>query len=245
MTITTTAPHGVTPRAAGVTVTATDVTVTRRGTLVLDRVSLELHPGQVTALVGHNGVGKSTLMNVLIGELAPDRGHVSYDSAALERIADLSGIVGVCSESMGLDREVSGRRALRALAVALGQTTSRADELIHAVGAESFAGRRVKRLSTGQRRKIELAAALLTDPPVLILDEPLNGLDLTAVEWFRSLLDELRGEGRTILISSHLLTELDRTADRVLVLHDTTLQEIHDLDGRLGGVEEAFRKVLN
>jgi ABC-2 type transport system ATP-binding protein len=230
---TTTAPVGM--RWDGVTV--------RFGSVVaLDAVTFTAPAGQVTGLLGPNGAGKTTCLRVLLGHLRPSAGRAGLDPGPPATAVP----VGVVAEPVGLDPELSARRNLRVAARAAGLPPSAVDAALERTGVAAVAGRRVRTLSTGQRQRVALARALLGDPPCVVLDEPLNGLDPAGIVWLRGLVRELADAGRAVLLSSHLLAEVDQVVDRLVVLD----RRVHfegpaDQFDRAGvGIERRFFELL-
>jgi ABC-2 type transport system ATP-binding protein len=197
---------------------ARDLTKHYGRTLAVDGVSFTLRSGVVTGFLGPNGAGKSTTMRLLLGLDRPDRGRATIDGVRYRDLRFPLRVVGASLEASGAHR---GRRAvhhLLALAQSQGLPRRRVDEVLAAVGLAAVARRRVRGLSLGMAQRLGMAAALLGDPPVLILDEPFNGLDPEGVHWVRALMRRLAAEGRTVLVSSHLMNEMAVTADHLLVI---------------------------
>ncbi len=187
--------------------------------LALDDVTFTAPPGAVTALVGPNGSGKTTLMRAALGLASPTSGQVLVAGQPYRRLDGPLTRIGALLDAGAVNPGLTGRTHLRWLAAAGGLPAGRADVLLERVGLGSAARRRVGDWSLGMRQRLGLAVALLGDPPVLMLDEPMNGLDPEGLVWFRDLVHGLRDEGRTVLVSSHLMRELEGIADRVVVLH--------------------------
>src|SRR5215218_7181165 len=192
----------------------------RFGSLVaVDELSFRLAPGTITGFLGPNGAGKTTTLRMLLGLAAPTSGRalvLGRPYAALERPALA---VGAMLEATDFHPGRSGRDHLRTLASAAGLPDSRVDEVLRAVELEPGGRRRVKGYSLGMRRRLGLAGALLGDPELLIRDEPANGLDPEGVRWLRDFLRAFASQGRTVLISSHLLAEVAQTVDQVLIVN--------------------------
>lgn len=178
------------------------------GLTVLDGVSFAAPAGQVTALLGPNGAGKSTLLRALTGIDRLDRGS-----------AVVHGRVGALLSPDALHPRRTARNHLRVLAAAQDVPVAHVDGVLELVGLREVGGLAARTLSLGMRQRLGLAAALLADPDVLVLDEPHNGLDAAAIRWLRTALRTLADDGRTVLVSSHLLAEVEAVADRVVVLH--------------------------
>lgn len=186
--------------------------------LAVDDVSFDLPPGRVVGFLGPNGAGKSTTMRMMIGLTAPTAGTATFDGVGFHDLADPAHTVGSIVDGVGYH---PGRRAideLRITATTAGIDRGRCDEVLHLVGLQEAATKRVGQFSLGMRQRLGLAQALLGDPRVLLLDEPANGLDPEGIHWVRQLLRHLAGQGRTILVSSHLLGEISRLADEVMVI---------------------------
>ena len=187
-------------------------------TLALDGMSFTVRPGQVTGFVGPNGAGKSTTMRVILGLDAADEGHALVGGRPYTSLRTPLRHIGALLDAAALQPSRSARDHLRWLAHSQKLAVRRVDEVIEQVGLTSVARRRTGGFSLGMRQRLGIAAALLGDPPVLMLDEPVNGLDPEGIVWIRGLLRSLAGEGRAVLISSHLMSELEDTADRLVVV---------------------------
>jgi len=186
--------------------------------LAVDDVSFELPPGRVVGFLGPNGAGKSTTMRMMIGLTAPTAGTATFDGVPFHDLADPAHTVGSIVDGVGFH---PGRRAieeLRISAATVGIPRERCEQVLTLVGLQEAASKRVGQFSLGMRQRLGLAQALLGDPRVLLLDEPANGLDPEGIHWVRQLLRHLAGQGRTILVSSHLLGEISRLADEVMVI---------------------------
>ena len=190
-----------------------------RAVTALDEVSLELTAGRVYLLVGPNGAGKTTLLRVLAGLARPTRGSVSIYGRPFSSLQRPAHVLGACLDPIRLPALRSGRQHLACLATAAGLPRQRVDEVLDMAGLPAkVASRRAGTYSLGTRQRLTLAAALLGDPQVIVLDEPTTGLDVHGVAWLRRQLRDWAGAGRTVLVASHSLTELAAMADRVLVL---------------------------
>jgi ABC-2 type transport system ATP-binding protein len=201
------------------TVQARGLTKRYRAVTALDQVSLELTPGRVYLLVGPNGGGKTTLLRVLTGLARPTSGSVSIHGRPFSCLERPARVVGACLDPIRLPSLRSGRQHLACLAAAAGLPRQRVDEALDLVGLPAqVASRRAGTYSLGTRQRLTVAAALLGDPEVIVLDEPTTGLDVHGVAWLRRQLRDWAGAGRTVLVASHSLTELAAMADRVLVL---------------------------
>jgi ABC-2 type transport system ATP-binding protein len=184
----------------------------------VDDLSFEVEPGRVTGFLGPNGAGKTTTLRMLLNLVTPTAGTATIGG---RRYADLSQPlrhVGAVLEASSAHRGRTGRNHLRVLCAAAGFPKRRADEVLALVGLTPAANRKFKGYSMGMRQRLGIAAAMLGDPHVLILDEPANGLDPEGIRWMRDLLKRLAKEGRTVLVSSHLLSEMELLADDVVII---------------------------
>lgn len=188
-------------------------------TLAVDDLSFSVKPGRITGFLGPNGAGKSTTMRVVLGLVKPTAGTTSVLGVQYRDLQHPVRRVGVLLETFDAHPGRSGRNHLRVLALAGGIPRSRVDEVLGLVELRDAGRRRVKGYSLGMRQRLGLAAALLGDPEVLVLDEPANGLDPQGIRWLRDFLRSLASEGRTILISSHVLSEVAQTVDDVVIIH--------------------------
>jgi len=191
--------------------------------LAVDGLSFALERGTITGFLGPNGAGKSTTLRILLGLAQPTAGQALVFG---QRYADLdrpSHRVGAVLESGDFDPGRSGRNHLRALALAIGVARSRVEELLELVGLQGSADRKVGTYSLGMRQRLSLAGALLGDPELLLLDEPANGLDPEGVHWLREFLREFAAQGRTVLVSSHVLAEVAQTVDAVVIINSGRL----------------------
>ncbi|MFC5826012.1 ATP-binding cassette domain-containing protein [Nonomuraea insulae] len=187
-------------------------------TMALDGMSFTVSPGQVTGFVGPNGAGKSTTMRVILGLDAADEGHALVGGRPYTSLRTPLSHVGALLDAGALQPGRTARNHLLWLAHSQGLHGRRVDEVLELVGMSSAARRRAGGFSLGMRQRIGIAAALLGDPPVLMLDEPVNGLDPEGIVWMRGLLRSLADEGRAVLVSSHLMSELEDTADHLVVV---------------------------
>jgi ABC-2 type transport system ATP-binding protein len=191
----------------------------RYGTVVaVDGLSFEVGPGRVTGFLGPNGAGKTTTLRVLLGLAAPTSGTATINGVRYRDLPDPARSVGAALEADCFHPGRSAVEHLRILATAAGISRHRAAQVLDLVGLAEAGHRRVSTFSLGMRQRLTLATTLLGDPGVLILDEPLNGLDPDGIRWMRDLLRHLAGQGRTILVSSHLLAEAAQTVDDVVVI---------------------------
>ena len=186
--------------------------------LAVDGLSFTVQPGLVTGFLGPNGAGKSTTMRMMVGLDAPTSGTVSVNGRRYAEHARPLHEVGVLLEARAIHTGRSARNHLLAMAATSGISRARVDEVIGMVGLTEVADRRAGAFSLGMGQRLGLASALLGDPETLILDEPVNGLDPDGVRWIRTLLKSLADEGRTVFLSSHLMSEMALTADHVILV---------------------------
>ena len=212
-------------------------------TVAVQSLTFNVRSSMVTGFLGPNGSGKSTTMRLLLGLDRPDAGQVRIDGRRYRDLRWPLREVGALLEARAFHPGRSARAHLAALAASNRIPRSRVEEVLGLVGLAEVAGRRAGTFSLGMAQRLGIAAALLGDPPVLLLDEPVNGLDPEGIRWVRDLLRSLADEGRTVLVSSHLIGEIARTADHVLVigrgrlLADTSVAE---LAARAGSLETSF-----
>jgi ABC-2 type transport system ATP-binding protein len=190
-----------------------------RKTVAVDDLSFKVRESTITGFLGPNGAGKTTTLRVALGLVRPTSGSARVLGHPYRALGTPTRQVGAVLEASSFHPGRSGRNHLRVVATASGLPRSRVDEVLEIVGLSGDAARRVGGYSLGMRQRLSLAAALLGDPRVFILDEPANGLDPQGIRWLRELLQSLAGEGRTILISSHVLAEVEQIADEVVIIH--------------------------
>jgi ABC-2 type transport system ATP-binding protein len=204
-------------------------------------LSFDVPAGQITGFLGANGAGKTTTLRMAVGLVRPTAGQVTIDG---RRYADLErprSVVGALLEATGVHPGRRGRDHLRILAQISRVPMARVDEVLDLVDLTQAADRRVGGYSLGMRQRLGLAAALLADPQLLILDEPANGLDPAGMAWLRGLLRDFAASGRTVVVSSHVLSEVAQTVDQVVIIHDGQLRydgPLADLGG--DSLEAAF-----
>ena len=184
----------------------------------VDDVSAVARPGEVTALLGPNGAGKTTSLRMLLGLVAPSSGTATFDGKRYDELTDPVRQVGAVLEASGYHPGRTAQEHLHVLTTAARLPRDAPIRVLEETGLTMDAGRRVGEFSLGMRQRLGLAAAMLGDPAVLVLDEPTNGLDPPGVRWLRGYVRKLADEGRTVLVSSHALSEVEQTADHVLVL---------------------------
>jgi ABC-2 type transport system ATP-binding protein len=187
-------------------------------TPAVEGLSFAVHPGRVTGFAGPNGAGKSTTMRLILGLDTPDAGHAEVAGRPYAAIREPLRTVGALLDDAAPHPARRACDHLRWLAAGNDLPARRVDEVLELCGLAAAARRRAGGYSLGMRRRLGIAAALLGDPAVLLLDEPVNGLDPEGIRWIRGFLRELAAEGRTVLVSSHLMSELEGTADHLLVI---------------------------
>ena len=191
--------------------------------LAVDDLSFNVPPGRVTGFLGPNGAGKSTTMRMLLGLDRPTSGRATINGKPFAELTRPLHEVGALLESRAVHPGRSARNHLLAMAATTGIGKQRVDEVLEMVGLSDVADKRVRGFSLGMGQRLGIASALLADPGILILDEPINGLDPDGIRWVRNLLKDLAGEGRTVFLSSHLMSEMAQTADHVIVLNQGRL----------------------
>jgi ABC-2 type transport system ATP-binding protein len=206
-------------------------------------LSFEVSAGRVTGFLGPNGAGKSTTLRVLLGLVHANDGSATFDGRHYEELPHPSGHVGAVLEEASFHPGRSGRNHLRVLAMAGRHPEERVDEVLERVGLADAANRRVKGYSMGMRQRLAIAAALLGDPDVLILDEPTNGLDPPGIRWMRELVRSEAASGRAVLVSSHLLAEVSQSVDDVVVIAHGSLRASGPIDSVLGSPDGPVTKV--
>jgi ABC-2 type transport system ATP-binding protein len=185
---------------------------------VVDGLSVTIRPGHVTGFLGPNGAGKSTTLRMIIGLNAPTSGSVTVNGSVFRRHARGLRRVGALLDASEVHGGRSARAHLRVLARSNGLPRLRVEEVLGEVGLTEAAHRRIATYSLGMKQRLGIAGALLGDPPVLLFDEPFNGLDPEGVRWVRGLFRRLAAEGRTVFVSSHLMSEMQHTADHLVVI---------------------------
>ena len=199
-------------------ITAEGLTKRYGSKTAVDGISFTVRPGAVTGFLGPNGAGKSTTMRMIAGLDAPTAGRVTVSGQEYRKLRAPLTEVGLLLDAKAVHTGRSARNHLRAMAATHGIPNSRVDEVIEATGIASVARKRAGGFSLGMGQRLGIAAALLGDPHTLILDEPVNGLDPEGVRWVRDFVRHAASEGRTVLLSSHLMSEMAQTADHVIVL---------------------------
>lgn len=201
-------------------VVVSDLTkVFRGGVRAVDRLTFTVEPSSVTGFLGPNGAGKTTTLRMLLGLVNPTAGTATIEGRTYRTLAEPSHVVGASLESSSFHPARTARNHLRVMCIVAGLPERRADDVLELVGLRDAARRKVRGYSLGMRQRLGLAQALLGDPRILILDEPANGLDPDGIRWLRGMLRALADQGRTVLISSHQLNEVQEVADRVVILN--------------------------
>ena len=212
-------------------------------TTAVDNLSFDVQPGTVTGFLGPNGAGKSTTMRMILGLDRPDAGTARVNGQSYYQLRWPLREVGALLEAKAFHPGRSARAHLTALAVSNGIPRRRVDDVLEITGMGQAADRRAGKFSLGMAQRLGIAAALLGDPAVLLLDEPVNGLDPEGIRWIRGLLKNLAAHGRTVLISSHLISEVAQTADQLIVIGQGRLlaqTTVAELSARSSSLEEAF-----
>jgi ABC-2 type transport system ATP-binding protein len=211
--------------------------------IAVDGLSFTLERGTITGFLGPNGAGKTTTLRLLLGLAEPTAGEALVFGRRYRELGDPVRRIGAVLESGDFDPGRSGRNHLRTLALATGIPYSRVEELLELVELERAADRAVRTYSLGMRQRLGLAAALLGDPELLVLDEPANGLDPAGVAWLRGFLHRFAADGRTVLISSHVLAEVAQTVQAALIINGGRLVgslALDQLQDRARSLEAAY-----
>lgn len=227
---------------------ARDLTKRYGPTVAVDALTFDVRPGTVTGFLGPNGAGKSTTMRMILGLDAPDAGEARIGGRRYRELRWPLREVGALLEAKAFHPGRSARAHLAALAAANGIPRSRVEEVLGVVGLEGAARRRAGKFSLGMAQRLGIAAALLGDPGVLLLDEPVNGLDPEGIRWIRDLLRSLAAQGRTVFVSSHLISEMALTADHLVVIGQGRLlaeTSVAELSARSASLEEAFLELTS
>jgi ABC-2 type transport system ATP-binding protein len=189
------------------------------GTLAVDNLSFRVEPARVTGFLGPNGAGKTTTMRAVLGLVRPTSGSATVLGRSFRDLDEPARRVGAVLEATAFHPGRSGRNHLRVIATEAGLPRARVEEVLALVELTDAANRRTGGYSLGMRQRLALGAALLGDPDVLVLDEPANGLDPAGVRWLRDLLRSMAERGRTVLVSSHILSEVEAIADQIVIIH--------------------------
>jgi ABC-2 type transport system ATP-binding protein len=212
----------------------------------VDDLTVDFRAGEVTGFLGPNGAGKTTTMRMVLGLAEPTSGSALIGGRRYRELRTPRRVVGAALETSGCHPGRSGRDHLRILALGAGVGEQRVTEVLEMVELTAAADRRVGGYSLGMRQRLGLAAALLGDPQVLMLDEPANGLDPEGIAWLRELLRALAGEGRTVVVSSHVLSEVAQIADAIVIVTEGRLQfagAMTELTRSGGSLESEFLRL--
>lgn len=190
-----------------------------RHAVAVDDLSFDVTAGIVTGFLGPNGAGKSTTLRMFLGLDKPTSGAATVDGRRLEELRHPMRVIGAMLDARAVHPRRTAADHLRAVARAGGMPRSRVSEMLELVGLDAVADRAAGDFSLGMRQRLGIATALIGDPGIVIFDEPLNGLDPEGIRWARSLMRDLAGQGRTVLFSSHLMSEMELTADHLIVIH--------------------------
>jgi ABC-2 type transport system ATP-binding protein len=212
-------------------------------TTAVDNLSFDVRPGTVTGFLGPNGAGKSTTMRMILGLDRPDAGRARVNGQSYHDLRWPLREVGALLEAKAFHPGRTARAHLTALAAANAIPRRRVNDVLEITGLEPAAERRAGKFSLGMAQRLGIAAALLGDPAVLLLDEPVNGLDPEGIRWIRNLLKSLAAGGRTVLVSSHLISEVAQSADQLIVIGRGRLlaqTAVAELAARSSSLEEAF-----
>src|SRR3712207_6757773 len=208
---------------------------------VVDDVSFALEPGSVTGFLGPNGAGKTTTMRLITGLVPATSGTALVNGRPYTALPNPGAVMGTLLDAGAVHPGRTGRIHLRILAATIGVPDRRVDEVLELVGLSDAARRRIGGYSLGMRQRLGIAGALLADPPVLVFDEPANGLDPEGIRWMRDLLRGHAARGGTVLLSSHLLGEVEHTVDRLLVIGSGRIVADGPISELLGGTGTAVR----
>lgn len=215
----------------------------RGAEVILSGISFRARPGRITGFLGPNGAGKSSTLRILLGLDRATSGSALIHGKPYAELDHPLATVGAALDGSGAHPMRTGRAHLRWIARAAGLPRSRVEEVLELTGLSDAAGKRVRNYSLGMGKRLGMAAALLGDPQLLVLDEPVNGLDPEGIRWIRTFLRERAASGKTVLLSSHLMGELAETVDDVVIIKQGTIVADGTLDeviGRHSSLEEAF-----
>lgn len=214
-------------------------------TLAVDHATFEVSPGRITGFLGPNGAGKSTTLRLLLGLEKPTAGTALIDEQEYACLREPLKVVGALLDAGWIHPRRSGRNHLRWMAAMNGLPDSRVDECLDLVGLREVSGRRAGAYSLGMRQRLGLAGAMLGDPRYLVFDEPLNGLDPEGIRWMRTLLRRFANEGRGVLVSSHLLSEVAQTVDDIVIIARGRVRPNSSIADYLAGQGQALVRVTS
>ena len=223
-----------------------DLTKRYGSTLAVDALSFDVRPGMVTGFLGPNGSGKSTTMRLILGLDAPDAGEARIGGRRYRDLRWPLREAGALLEAKAFHPGRSAHAHLHALAASNGIDRRRVDEVLDLVGLAGAARKRAGKFSLGMAQRLGIASALLGDPPVLLLDEPVNGLDPAGIHWIRDLLKSLAGQGRAVFVSSHLISEIALLAEHLVVIGQGQLladTSVAELSAGAASLEDAFLRL--
>ena len=211
----------------------------------VNNLSATIAEGKITGLLGPNGAGKSTALRCLLGLASPTSGSTKILGSSYQNLVNPLSQIGAVLDSRGFHGGLTGKQNLKVMAAAAGIADSRVEEVLKLVDLEDAAKRPAKKYSLGMKQRLCLAGALLGNPKVLILDEPANGLDPVGIAWLRGFLRDLANQGKTILVSSHQLAEMQSTVDDVIIINNGQLMAQGSLKEVIGTgtLEDAFLKL--
>lgn len=216
----------------------------RRGaTVLLSNLDFSLSAAKITTLLGSNGAGKSTLISTLAGDLKPDTGDVCYRGVPVANLSNRSWVFGVVSERYGLPKFNTVGQLIRYWSGVHRADAAWIRSLLAVLGVDSFMHRRVRKLSTGMRRRLELVLAFMNNPRIVILDEPFNGLDLDGVDAVRDLMLQAKQKGQAVLLTTHTFDEASRVSDEAWAIHRRSLVKLHHDKAVLGSLEASYRSL--
>ena len=223
----------------------TGLVKTYGGQNAVDDLSASVNQGRITGFLGPNGAGKSTALRCLVGLAAPSSGSAQILGVPYRELENPLSKVGTVLDSRGFHPALTGRQNLRVVAAAASIPDARVDEVLEMVELSEAANKKIKKYSLGMKQRLALAGAILGDPEILILDEPANGLDPAGIAWLRRFLRVLAEGGRTILVSSHQLAEMQHTVDDVLIINKGKLIAAGTKEQVMGpdSLEDAFLKL--
>ncbi|BCJ66561.1 ABC transporter ATP-binding protein [Polymorphospora rubra] len=232
---------GHTGPTAGGEIVVSGLTKQYRNVKAVDNLSFRVQPGRVTGFLGPNGAGKTTTLRMLLNLVTPTAGTATIDGRRYPDLKQPLRTVGALLEASSAHKGRTGINHLRVICAASGLPKRRADETLAMVGLSPAAKRKFKGYSLGMKQRLGIAAAMLGDPKVLVLDEPANGLDPEGIRWMRGFLKGLAAEGRTVLVSSHLLSEMQLLADDVVIIAAGKLVRQGTVDEVLGSMTTGAR----
>ncbi|WP_077604440.1 ABC transporter ATP-binding protein [Oceanobacillus sojae] len=195
-----------------------NLTKTFKGKISVNQLSLVIHPGAVTGFLGPNGAGKSTTMKMILGLMNPSEGSVTIDGQSYKELKQPISKVGALINGNAVNPQLTAKQHLELIAAASGIPKKQAEKMLRTTGLENVRHKQVHTFSLGMKQRLGIATALLGNPETVILDEPFNGLDVDGIHWLRELTKKLAQDGKAVLISSHLMSEMQMIADRMIIL---------------------------